>query len=298
MSRYIYMMLFCVLCSCGGKRETCIERQIAEIITDVPGTVGVAFVSDSDTVTVNNGQRFPMMSVFKLHQALAVMHRLDSLGWSPDSLLFISATELDRNTWSPMLKKYDDKYFRISIADLVHYSLTVSDNNASNILFTHIISPQETDVFLKSIADDRTFDIRYAESDMKAIHSLSYANSTTTLSAALLLRQVFKTEIVGQAGQDIIKEALVSVTTGQDRLGAILSDDSGIFFAHKTGSGYRNETGELIAHNDVGYFSFPDGHDYSLAVFIKDFRGSETEASAVIADISRCVYDYFISHYQ
>lgn len=64
-------------------------------------------------------------------------------------------------------------------------------------------------------------------------------------------------------------------------------------FAHKTGSGFRNAAGELIAHNDVGYFRLPDGRDYSLAVFIRDFSGSEKEASAIIAGISRCVYDYF-----
>ncbi len=48
-----------------------------------------------------------------------------------------------------------------------------------------------------------------------------------------------------------------------------------------------------MAHNDVGYFRLKDGRSYSLAVFIRDFRGSEEEASAVIANISKCVYNRF-----
>ncbi|MDE5785913.1 MAG: class A beta-lactamase-related serine hydrolase [Duncaniella sp.] len=262
------------------------------------GTVGVAFVSESDTITVNNDVRFPMMSVFKLHQSLAIIHRLDSLGCTADTVLTVCADEIDRDTWSPMLDIYDDKDFRISVGDLIKYSLTVSDNNASNLLFSHIISPAETNAFIKKIASDTTFNIAYSESEMKADHSLSYYNSTTPLSAALLVRQVFTTEMVSQPGQALIKEALSTVATGQDRLGAILKDDDDIFFAHKTGSGYRNYDGKLMAHNDVGYFSFPDGRNYSLAVFITGFNGTEAEASAVTADISRCVYDYYISQNQ
>jgi len=35
--------------------------------------VGVAIIADGkDTVTVENNRRYPLMSVFKLHQALAV----------------------------------------------------------------------------------------------------------------------------------------------------------------------------------------------------------------------------------
>ncbi len=50
-----------------------------------------------------------------------------------------------------------------------------------------------------------------------------------------------------------------------------------------------------MANNDVGYFSFPDGRNYSVAVFITDFRGSDAEASAIIADISRSVFDRYVS---
>lgn len=262
------------------------------MIDTVPGTVGIAYVSDTDTVTVNNGVRYPMMSVFKLHQALAVAASVEKHENTLDSVLLIHAGELDRNTWSPMLEKYNDGDFKISVRELMRYAVINSDNNASNLMFKHIVSPRETNDFIRSIARDTTFSIGYSESEMKANHALSYLNYTSPLSSALLIRQVFEEQLVGKGDQDSIKRYLSAVTTGQDRLGAAVRTSEIAIFAHKTGSGYRNEAGELTAHNDVGYFRFRDGSSYALAVFIRDFRGTETDASRLIASISKCVYSH------
>lgn len=270
-----------------------LSDELYTLVDTVSGTVGIAFICDSDTVTVNNSVSYPMMSVFKLHQALAVASAVEKRGNTLDSMLFIHRDELDPDTWSPMLEKYTDGDFSISVGELLGYAITKSDNNASNLLFKHIVSPAETNRFIKSIATDTTFQICYSESEMKAKHVLSYLNCTSPLSAALLIRQVFEESPVDDKCLDSIKHYLSVVTTGQDRLGAVVPDSEISLFAHKTGSGYRNEIGELTAHNDVGYFRLSDGRNYSLAVFIRDFRGSEQEASQVIADISKCVYRHF-----
>lgn len=282
-------LLGCVSCS----HQSSLRDELYALTDTVPGTVGIAFVSDHDTITVNNGVRFPMMSVFKLHEALAVVHALETQGTTLDSVLLIRSSELDRDTWSPMLEKYTADEFRISVGELMSYAVCRSDNNAGNLLFSHIVSPAETNRFIKSIAADTTFEIRHAESEMKADHVLSYRNHTSPLSAALLIRHVFEDSLVDKAGQDSIRHCLAVVTTGHDRLGAAVDEAEVETFAHKTGSGYRNGAGELMAHNDVGYFRLRDGRSYALSVFIRDFRGSEDEASKVIADISKCVYRHF-----
>lgn len=101
--------------------------------------------------------------------------------------------------------------------------------------------------------------------------------------------------VVGKNYQDSIRQYLSTVTTGQDRLGSVVDGSDITMFAHKTGSGYRNEAGELMAHNDVGYFRLRDGRSYAIAVLIRDFAGTEVEASAIIADISRRVYRNVVS---
>ncbi len=51
-----------------------------------------------------------------------------------------------------------------------------------------------------------------------------------------------------------------------------------------------------MAHNDIAHIMLPDGRAYSLAVLVTDFAGNEAQASAVIAEISRIVYDRIITN--
>lgn len=46
---------------------------ISKIVAYYPGEIGVAvIINNTDTITVNNKSIYPMMSVFKVHQALAI----------------------------------------------------------------------------------------------------------------------------------------------------------------------------------------------------------------------------------
>lgn len=270
-----------------------LRRQICDIVNDVDGVMGVAVVSDADTLLFNNGVRFPMMSVFKLHQAVATAETLRRRGSSLDTLISVGASELDPATWSPCLKEYIGKPFRISAAQLVRYALEASDNNASNLLFDHLASPAAVDSLIRQLAPDPALQILWSEAQMKRDHDLAYDNFTSPLSAALLLRWLFDSDFMPTADGDSIRKALAVVTTGRDRLAAAIEGTDSVFFAHKTGSGYRNSRGELAAHNDVGYFRLPDGRDYAVAVFVRDFRGTESQASALIARISAAVLSHF-----
>lgn len=292
----VICLIICASCNRTSRSSgVSLQEDLYSFIDSVPSSVGVAFVSEGDTVTVNNGVHYPMMSVFKMHEALAVADILEKQGISLDTILSINRVDLDLDTWSPMLKEYTEEHFRIPASKLLEYAVTKSDNNASNLLFKHIVSPIETDAYIRSIAKDTTFRIQYSEAEMKADHALSYCNYTSPLSAALLIKQVMEEPVVGKNYQDSIRQYLSTVTTGQDRLGSVTEGSDVGLFAHKTGSGYRNEAGELVAYNDVGYFRLRDGRSYALAVLIRDFGGAEAEASAIIADISRRVYRHVAS---
>lgn len=308
LNRIVWLAAICILFHTSCATDKCttdkteneipLKERLHTIVNSVPGTVGIGFISDTDTLSINNSVHYPMMSVFKLHQALAVADETYNRHSSIDSVIHVSKDELDMETWSPMLKIYREPVFDISIRDLIKYALTVSDNNASNLLFRHVVSPSATDSLIRSISDDPTFQIVYSEEEMKTKHALAYLNYSTPLSAASLIRQVFDSTFTTNPAIDSIREDLATVTTGLDRLGAIKHQHPELFFAHKTGSGYRNDAGELIAHNDVGYFRLPDGKAYALAVFIRDFSGTEAEASEIIASISHDVYEWVHSQIQ
>ncbi len=74
-----------------------------------------------------------MMSVFKVHQALALCNDFDNKGISLDTLVNINRDKLDPKTWSPMLKDYSGPVISLTVRDLLRYTLTQSDNNASNL---------------------------------------------------------------------------------------------------------------------------------------------------------------------
>lgn len=263
---------------------------IARIAADSPGEVGVALIINSaDTVCVNNRSVYPMMSVFKLHQALAVCRRFDRDGISLDTLLTFSRAELDLDTWSPMLKDHPESVITLPVKELLRYTLIQSDNNASNLMFDRLAGVAETDSFIASLVPRSCFRIAYKESDMAADHTKAYSNFTSPLGAATLINRLFTDSLVSSEKQHFITKSLGECVTGKDRIAAPLIGEEGVTVAHKTGSGYT-DSGILAAHNDVGYIRLPDGTHYALAVFVKDFKGNETQASQVIARISTAVY--------
>lgn len=264
---------------------------ISKVVSAYPGQIGVAvIINSSDTVAVNNKNIYPMMSVFKVHQAIALCDDFDRRGLSLDSLMTINRDELDSATWSPMMKDHLEPRFSLSVKDLLRYTLTLSDNNASNLMFERLVPVAKTDSFIATIIPRPFFTIAYTEKEMSAHHDRAYANSTSPLGAAMLLDRLFTDSLVSREKQNFIKNTLMDCKTGADRIAAPLIDIDGITIAHKTGSGYVNESGLLMAHNDVAYICLPNNVRYSLAVFVKDFDGDEARAAKAISRISSIVY--------
>ena len=148
----------------------------------------------------------------------------------------------------------------------------------------------ETDIYIRSISPEGDFNISYTEADMKKDIPKSYANRTSPLSYACLVNKIFTDSIVSADKQDFIKEAMARCATGMERIAAGLPD-SGISFAHRTGTGYTTPDGKITAINDGGYVRLPDGTGYSIAIFVKDFEGNQEIAERTISLISKTVYD-------
>lgn len=271
-----------------------LKRQLEEIVGDQPGKFGVAVIVDGkDTVTFGNSSYYPMMSMFKLHEAIAVCHALDVRRLGLDEEIEVRRGELDPATWSPMLKEYTEDSFNVTVGKLIDYILVDSDNNASNLLFDRVISTLETDRYIRSVLPQDDFRIVYRESDMKADISKSYDNRTSPLSYACLVDRLFTESVVSDVKQDFIIQAMRRCNTGMTRIAAGLPE--GVSFAHRTGSGYINSRGEVIAVNDGGYVLLPSGKGYSIAVLVKDFGGEQEEAEKVIAQISKAVYEFIVA---
>ena len=275
------------------KTYTDMRDSIAAIVADVPGEIGVAVIVNSkDTVTVNDADIYPMMSVFKLHQAVALCHWMHERGMPLDTAIRIDRNDLDHDTWSPMLKENPDQSFTLTVRKLMEYTLIQSDNNASNLLFDRFASVAETDSFITTLLPAGGFRIAFREADMQKDHQLAYANHSSALATAVLMDRLFNDSIIDHESQTFICDALRRCKTGVDRISTPFAGRNDIGIAHKTGSGYVNGRGELVAHNDAAHITLPDGNSYTIVVFVKDIAGDEKTASGIIARISRTAYDF------
>lgn len=268
---------------------------ISDCVNDVAGEIGIAVItSEGDTLTVNNTDDYPLMSVFKLHESLAVADALASQGQSFDSVLHISREEMSTNTWSPMLKDYPSGDIDISVGDLVKYSLLESDNNASNLLFEHIVTTEPTDSFIRSLAGmPQDFKIRYTERQMQADHAKAYQNRTSPLACAALIAKTLNDSIVDPTMQDSIISWLGNCTSAPNRMAAAVAKFPDTRLYHRTGSGYVNDRGEIVAVNDVGVIALPDGRKIAVAILIKDFAGEQNQADSIIAAVTTKILNSF-----
>ena len=148
-----------------------------------------------------------------------------------------------------------------------------------------------TDRYIRSLGIN-DFSIQYTEDDMHRDLNLGYENWSTPLATAEVIESLLTRTLFDKPHQEFIKEALVTCQTGTSRIVYPLQDKQ-VTVGHKTGTGDRNASGQLIAINDAGFVQFPNGHRYILVVFVKDSQKSMEDTEAIIAQISEMVYQTF-----
>lgn len=268
-----------------------LETQLKKAIEGKKAEIGIAVIIDGqDTITVNNDIHYPMMSVFKFHQALALADYMHHQKQPLKTRLLIKKSDLKPDIYSPLRETYPQGGIEMSIADLLKYTLQQSDNNACDILFNYQGGPDAVNKYLHSLGI-RECAVIHTENDMHENLEFCYQNWTTPLAAAKLL-EIFRNEnLFDKEYKNFIYQTMVECQIGQDRLIAPLLDKK-VTMGHKTGTGDRNAKGQQIGCNDIGFILLPDGHAYSIAVFVKDSEADNRENSEIIAEISRIVYEY------
>lgn len=284
-----FLCLFAIL---PDTQNHSLEIELKEAIKEKKAEIGIAVIIDGkDTIAVNNIACYPLMSVVKFHQALALADYMDKKNQSLEKKLIISPADLKPDTYSPLRDKYPQANIQMSIADLLKYTLQLSDNNACDILFRYQGGTQAVNDYIQSL-DITDCAIIATEDEMHQDLNACYQNWSTPLAAARLLEVFRKKLLFADAYKDFIFRTMVGCNTGKDRLAAPLLQEKGVIIAHKTGTGDRNAKGQLIGCNDIGTVFLPNGHVYSIAVFVKDSEETSADNSKIIADISRIVYKY------
>lgn len=283
------MLALAFTAAAPASEERDLKTQIREIIAGADARVGVAVIADGDTLTVNGSPDYPLMSVMKLHQAVAVARILEERGLPLTTTVHIYVQDLKAGTWSPLRDARPGGGFDMSVAELLRYTLQQSDNNACDILFDRFAAPEHVDSIIRSMGF-RDFRIAATEDEMHRDLKKCRENVSSPLSAAELMdRLASGTLPLGKEYADFIRSTLLECRTGLNRLPLPL-EGSGALIGHKTGTSDREADGRWTGINDVGFVLLPDGRSYTLAVFISDSALGMEENEKLIADISWAVY--------
>lgn len=291
MKRYFFFFLLNFLGGLGLCAQD-LKQSIQHYLTDKQAEVGVAVIfNGTDTLTVNNDNRYPLMSVMKFHQALAVADTLQNLSGGLDHEVLVTPDDLRPNTYSPMRDRYPQGNVTLPLRTLLEYTLQQSDNNACDLLFRLYGGPQATDRYIRSLGLT-DFAIRVTEDDMHRDAQTCYDNWSTPLEAVRLMEIFLKKPLFAKPVQEFLKTTLMECKTGTDRLPAPLAG-TGARIGHKTGTSDQDASGRWTAINDLGFVLLPDGRYYTIAVLVKHSRESAEDTARIIADISEQVYSFF-----
>lgn len=264
-----------------------LTRKLKRLADNSQARISVAVIRGEQNWSIEQESR-PLLSVFKFPIALCTLRALENADAGLDTPLHISGEMLDFNTWSPMLKKHPP--FSITVADLLRYMVSESDNNAADILLAYGGGIPALNRCLAE-AGFPGISIKVNEKTMNENIKTQYQNTARPSDIVRLIKYARESNFLSAQSRRFLDRIMLETTTGADKLKAGLPPQTPL--GHKTGSSSRLPNGLKIADNDAGFVRLPDGSFYYIAVFVSDSRLSDAENAAIIADISRTVYDSF-----
>ena len=278
----IFLLIFCVPLLTAAVPDI-VEKQSGNIpaavekIADGAGAdVGVAYAS-SGKYRQNGSRQYPLLSVFKLHVAVAVLDRADRENIALDSRIQILSAEIKPDLYSPLREKYGVRDLSLPLRELLRYMVAESDNNACDILIRWLGGVKKVAAYSRKIGLRQT-EILVTETEMNRNVRLQYANKAPLSEIIRLLQLIDGGKLFAPELHKELLAIMEKTSTGTDKIKKYLP--SFVSVAHKTGSSSRLTDGKKIADNDVWY----------LAVMVADSRLSDKENAEIIARIAFLIY--------
>ncbi len=280
-----------------------LKLQIERLIAREDGVVGVAVkhLESGLGLTVNGDVLFPMASTFKVPILVELMYQVKEGRFSLDDE--ISLQPSDQHVGSGLLAKLEAPGVELSVLNMAHFMMMISDNSATDILLEKVgasnVNSRLRALGIEGLTVNRSCqkligDLRaqYQEAETPAERRAAVVkfsddpqDQATPLAMNGLLEKIYKKEILDPASCDLILDIMLKCETGGQRILGALPRDTKL--AHKTGT---------IAgtYNDCGILFLPDGAgSVALTVFTKNFVDDTKDVEAIIATIAKFVYDAF-----
>ncbi len=271
-----------------------LKADLEEFLKTKRADVGVAIINfdNGELLIVGGDKHYPMQSVYKFHLALAVLHKVDEGGFSLDQKIRIAKQDLLPDTWSPLREKYPDGNVELPLSDILAYTVSQSDNNGCDILFTLAGGTEKVEEFIHGLGV-HDVSIKTTEEEMHKAWEVQFTNWTTPGAAVQLLELFYRRELLSSSSFELLWKIMVETSTGPKRIKGNLP--AGTIVAHKTGTSGRDESGVAAAVNDIGIVTLPDGRHFALAVFVSNSKENNETNEGIIAGIAKMSWDYLVA---
>ncbi|MEN2486585.1 class A beta-lactamase, subclass A2 [Flavobacterium sp. B11] len=268
-----------------------LRKELNQIVGNKNATVGISIksIEDKDTLSINGHLKMPMMSVFKFHIALAVLHKVDEGKLNLAQEIFIKKKDLKEDTWSPMKVDYPEGNVNLTLDKILRYTVSHSDNNGCDILINLVGGTKYIQKFINE-QGIKDFVIKMNEDQMKTWKNL-YINTTTPIATTELLEKFFKGEVLKEETTKYLYQIMVETSRGLTWMKAGLPE--GTELAHRTGISGTNDNNLRVAMNDIGIVKLPNGKHFILSIYLKEITETKENTEKIIADIAKVTWNYF-----
>ncbi len=282
--------------SCSANRSSInkVEKQIETLINETAGTYAVAFADLSDTsrqIIINEKIVFHAASTMKTPVMMEIFKQSQNgqIGLYDKVLVKNQFTSIvDGSSYSIDVNEdsdeslYDQIGNEVSVFDLMYNMIINSSNLATNILIEKIGAENVT----RTMRELGAMDIKILRGveDIKAYRK-GMSNTTTAYDLLVLYKQIGQNSFLDEVSCRRMTNILLD-QKHNDLIPAYLP--SNVKVAHKTGFITK------ILH-DSGFVILPDGRKYTLVILSKEWKTQE-EATETIAQISKMIYDFYISN--
>lgn len=300
--RAALILLTATIMQPADDRLPSLEHALAGVLHSFRGVMGVAArnLATGEEIAINADVRFPTASTIKVAVMVEAYHRAAEGKLPLDASVTLRDT--DKVGGAGVLNALHDG-LRLTVADLLHLMIVVSDNTAANLLIGRLGTAainerltayglRETTLFRPTFRDGRADVLPELEREFGL-------GMTTPREMAKLMALIAGGRVVSA---DASAAMLATLRRQQDRamIPRLLPPIEGLQIGNKTGTDAEKRTGRdgtrRHVRADVAIVTAPGLH-YVIAILARDVEdtrwGVENDALTTGARVSRLIYDHF-----
>jgi beta-lactamase class A/beta-lactamase class A VEB len=272
-----------------------LKAKIDSVLKDKDALIGISILgmNPEDTISINGTSQLPMQSVYKYHLALTVLNQIDQGKLNLNDTIEITEQHLDNDLWSMIRRKHPNGT-KLTLGEVLKYTVANSDNVGCDILFDLIGGPTEVENYMRKVGVTE-ISIKDNEATIQSNWETQYQNWITPNAAIKTLKIFCENEGEELSSQshaylwDLMKKSWL----GEISMKTHLPENTVI--AHKTGHSGKNDEGLTAAQNGIGIIFLPKGNYFYISILISNSTEESEINKRIIADVTKLTYDYFDS---